>query len=155
MIDSINSQFPLPQRPHSQETPLTEEQKNAVEQTLSAYDAQNLTSEDANAIITAFSDAGIKPGRELRDAIADQGFDASQIRATSDLPPPQNDRPQLPKQRAEEISNMLGTMADLVSDKLSESGAEELSEKDKKEIYLQIMEQFRSGQSDSLIDTSA
>lgn len=55
--------------------PLTEEQKSLVESTLAEYDAESLTTEDAKEILNTFREAGIRPGKELREAIEAAGFD--------------------------------------------------------------------------------
>ena len=59
--------------------PLSDEQKSLINDTLSAYDADALSADDAKAIVSAFKDAGIRPGKELADALGEQGFDARKI----------------------------------------------------------------------------
>ncbi len=59
--------------------PLTDEQKSLVQSTLSEYDAENLTAEDAKEILSTFREAGIRPGKELRQAISDAGFDEKSL----------------------------------------------------------------------------
>lgn len=67
--------FPLPPRSH----PLTDEQKSLVQFTLAEYDSENLTADDAKKILNTFREAGIRPGKELRQAIEDAGFDEKQL----------------------------------------------------------------------------
>ncbi len=67
----------FPQPPASR--PLTEEQKSLVESTLAEYDAESLTTEDAREILTTFREAGIRPGKELREAIEAAGFDEQEL----------------------------------------------------------------------------
>ncbi len=59
--------------------PLTEEQTSLIQSTLAEYDAESLTAEDAKEILNTFREAGIKPGKELRQAIADAGFDEKEL----------------------------------------------------------------------------
>ncbi len=58
---------------------LTAEQTNQVASILSEYDADSLTTEDAEAIREAFREAEIRPSRDLRQAIEAAGFDAEAI----------------------------------------------------------------------------
>jgi hypothetical protein len=76
-------------RPNTE--PLTEDQKNKIQTILSQYDSENVSTEDAKAIFQAFSDAGIKPTRGMKEAIEAAGFDAEDLR-TKGMPegrPPQ------------------------------------------------------------------
>lgn len=59
--------------------PLSDEQRQTVSDVLANYDAENLTESDAAAIVEAFSAAGIQPGRELAEAMAEYGFDAKTV----------------------------------------------------------------------------
>lgn len=75
---------------------LTEEQQATIQDILSKYDPENITEEDAKEIFQAFSDAGIKPGPGIREAIAAAGFDPEDLRTKADPdwkpgPPPQGD----------------------------------------------------------------
>lgn len=67
--------FSPPPRSH----PLTDEQKSLVQSTLAEYDSENLTADDAKKILNTFREAGIRPGKELRQAIEDAGFDEKQL----------------------------------------------------------------------------
>lgn len=70
---------PPPPRQSSQETSLTEEQSTLISDTLSEYDVDNLSEADAQAIVNTFSEAGLEPGKNFADAIAEAGFDAKAI----------------------------------------------------------------------------
>lgn len=59
--------------------PLTDDQTSLVQATLADYDAETLTTEDARTILDTFRQAGIRPGKELRQAIQDAGFDEKQL----------------------------------------------------------------------------
>jgi len=59
--------------------PLSYDQKSLISQTLSNYDPETLTEEDAQAIVAAFKDAGIRPTKELASAMEELGFDARAV----------------------------------------------------------------------------
>jgi len=59
------------------------EQKSAIEQVLSKFDASSLTSEDAQEITNAFKELEIRPSKSLRETIESAGFDANEIRNLS------------------------------------------------------------------------
>ncbi len=73
--------------------PLTADQVDQVSSILSEYSPDSLTDEDTEAIRQAFSEAGIIPGRDLRQAIEAAGFDAEALRGPArsegaEPPPP-------------------------------------------------------------------
>ncbi len=53
---------------------LTEDQKIMLDEILSRYDPENLSTEDEKNMRTEFKDAGILPGRELGTALENAGF---------------------------------------------------------------------------------
>ncbi len=55
---------------------LTRNQKQLISDTLSEYDANNLTRKDIFSIVSTFADTGILPGRELAELMETAGFDA-------------------------------------------------------------------------------
>ncbi len=59
--------------------PLTDDQKSLVQSTLADYDSESLTADDARTILDTFRQAGIRPGKELRQAIQDAGFDEKKL----------------------------------------------------------------------------
>lgn len=59
--------------------PLSYEQQQVIDDTLSNYDSSNLSQSDALAIIAAFQDANIKPSKQLADAMSSLGFDAKEV----------------------------------------------------------------------------
>lgn len=69
---------------------LNSNQKLLISDTLSAFDASNLTSEDALSIVSSFADAGIQPGRELAETMEAAGFDARAVGEMAGVqgPPP-------------------------------------------------------------------
>jgi hypothetical protein len=62
---------------------MSEDQKLAVEDILSKYDANNLSQSDAIEISSSFKELGIRPSSDLRQTIEDVGFDADSIREMS------------------------------------------------------------------------
>tara|TARA_R110002153_G_scaffold5044_3_gene23513 strand:+ start:17253 stop:17720 length:468 start_codon:yes stop_codon:yes gene_type:complete len=98
MVDSIGSASFRPPPPPSgvgSQSSLTDDQTALIEETLSGYDADNLTESDAASIIEAFADAGIAPSSAFADKLTEVGFDAQEIgglagadRAGSGQPPP-------------------------------------------------------------------
>ncbi|GAC18355.1 hypothetical protein [Paraglaciecola arctica] len=98
MVDSIGSASFRPPPPPSgvgSQSSLTDDQTALIEETLSGYDADNLTESDAASIVEAFADAGIAPSSAFADKLAEVGFDAQEIgglagadRAGAGQPPP-------------------------------------------------------------------
>lgn len=77
--------------PHGQGgAPLTNDQKQLINDTLSKFDADSLTESDAISIVTAFQEAGIQPGKELAKVMEAAGFDAKRVGDLADVqgPPP-------------------------------------------------------------------
>lgn len=58
---------------------LTLDQKALIEETLSQYDASSLSTDDAQAIVEAFQEAGIEPSSALQSAMETSGFDAKEV----------------------------------------------------------------------------
>lgn len=82
MVDSIgNAGFRPPPPPSGAggRSDLSEDQTSLIEETLSGYDADNLTESDAASIVEAFAEAGIAPSSAFADKLAEIGFDAREI----------------------------------------------------------------------------
>lgn len=73
---SMQAMMPQPQ---SQQSSLTTEQSQLIEDTLAEFDVDNLSAADAKSIVETFSEAGIQPGSGLEQAMSDAGFDARTI----------------------------------------------------------------------------
>ena len=154
MINSISSNIQMP--PQRTEQSLTEDQQSILSETLSQYDAENLTEADALSIVESFSQAGIQPGVAMEKAMSDLGFDAKSIGDSAKVsdegsrPPPPP-----PKQSSEEITSMVDYLAELVEEKLTASNSNELSDEDKESILSQVYEKFDIDDGDSIINTTA
>jgi len=154
MINSISSNTQMP--PQRTEQSLTENQQSILSETLSQYDAENLTEADALSIVESFSQAGIQPGVAMEKAMSDLGFDAKSIGDSAKVsdegsrPPPPP-----PKQSSEEITSMVDYLAELVEEKLTASNSNELSDEDKESILSQVYEKFDIDDGDSIINTTA
>ena len=154
MINSISSNTQIP--PQRTEQSLTENQQSILSETLSQYDAENLTEADALSIVESFSQAGIQPGVAMEKAMSDLGFDAKSIGDSAKVsdegsrPPPPP-----PKQSSEEITSMVDYLAELVEEKLTASNSNELSDEDKESILSQVYEKFDIDDGDSIINTTA
>lgn len=82
MINSINSNFAsamhqAPRKDNSQS--LSQEQQQAIKDTLAKFDVDNLSESDAASIVEAFNQASIQPGAALEAAMAESGFDAKTV----------------------------------------------------------------------------
>lgn len=62
---------------------LTDEQKTKVQDILSNYDPNSITETTAKEIFQKFSDAGLQPGRGMKETIEAAGFDAENLRELS------------------------------------------------------------------------
>lgn len=137
MIDSIsNGMMPMPPRQDGNGTPLTDDQRQLISETLKQYDANKLTEADAQSIVTAFSNAGIQPGKTLVETMAAEGFDARAIGEAAGLqgrppgPPPgqeSNGDITVDEERLAELVNLLDQyLHDDMSDKERKSTLESL-----------------------------
>ena len=91
MINSIsNNLISMPDQQGRSTSPLNEEQRQLIDNTLKQYDADSLSEADAQSIVQTFSEAGIQPGRELAEAMASAGFDAREVGQAAGVqgPPP-------------------------------------------------------------------
>jgi hypothetical protein len=58
---------------------LSFEQEQTIQDVLSNYDASSLSSEDAQEIVSAFSQANIQPSEAMAESMQSEGFDAKEI----------------------------------------------------------------------------
>ncbi len=82
-----------PSYPPRNTAALSTDQQMLISETLSQYDADNLSEADARSIVATFQEAGIQPGKALEEAMSVAGFDA---RSIGDKGGPQGPRPSGP-----------------------------------------------------------
>ncbi|MCF4010777.1 hypothetical protein [Rheinheimera sp. UJ63] len=154
MIGSINSSAGMPPPPRN-DKPLTAEQSTLITDTLAEYDLDNLSDEDASAIVSIFNEAGIQPGKALQAALAAEGIDAKalgdQVKKTKDAAA---NSAQL-TQDTQQLSEITAYLTELLESKYAEKGAENLTDDDKTSIYAQVLEKFGLTQRESIIKTTA
>jgi hypothetical protein len=119
-------------RPPSQ--PLSNDQKTLVEETLSAYDADSLTEDDAQAIVQAFKDAGIRPGKELEGLASDLGFDLREVGELAGLEKPDGPPPSPPPGGDSLNTQDLSTLQSIIDN----YDLNDLSEEEEEEIITQL-----------------
>ncbi|MBF7073891.1 hypothetical protein ISG33_10815 [Glaciecola sp. MH2013] len=134
MIDSISGSAsfrPPPPPKNSSSSELSSEQSEFIEKTLSSYDANKLTEQDASDIVNSFAEAGIKPSAGFADLLAESGFDARELGdlagvggAREQRPPPQSSASNLSS-----VVDYLDGLSDTSSSETSGSLAETLSQK--------------------------
>lgn len=91
MVSSIAaSGMSMPPPRMQSDASLSDDQTQLITDTLSQYDAENLTAEDAESIVSIFQEAGIQPGKSLAEAMESAGYDA---KAVGDLARPQGGAP--------------------------------------------------------------
>lgn len=156
MINGISAGMSMPMQQRSEKS-LTADQQTLISETLSEFDVDNLTQEDAASIIETFSQAGIEPSEALETAVSTAGFDAKTIGELANAseggnrPPP----PPPPQQSTEEITSMVDYLTELMEEKLATSNSSSLSDEDKQSILAQMIEKFDIEDGDSIINTSA
>ncbi|MGA1931267.1 hypothetical protein ACH5BF_00885 [Arcobacter sp. YIC-464] len=94
---------------------LSLDQQETIQDVLSNYDSDNLTSSDALEIVSAFQEANIQPSRSFENALSSLGFDAKEIGDLAGLGPngPQGGMPPPPpppKESEDEISDILSEL---------------------------------------------
>jgi hypothetical protein len=153
MINNIGSSMQMPQQRTEQS--LTEEQQSILTETLSQYDAENLSESDALSIVETLSQAGIPPSAAVEKSMSDLGFDAKSIGDSAKVSESGSRPPPPPKQSTEEITSMVDYLAELMEEKLAASNSNELSDEDKESILTQVFEKFDIEDGESIINTTA
>jgi hypothetical protein len=154
MINSINTNASMPPPPRNTDQNLTDEQQLFITDTLSEYDAKNVTETDALNIVASFSQAGIKPGSALEQTLSDLGFDAKNIGELSNISTTGHRPPPPPEQSTEEISSMVEFLTELLEEKLAANIDDSLSDEDKQSILTQVFNKFDLQDADSIINTT-
>ena len=144
--------MPPPPPAARSEQSLTSDQQSLISDTLSEFDTDNLSQEDALSIIEKFSQANIQPGAALEKALSSAGFDAKSIGELANVSG--GSRPP-PKQSADEITSMVDYLAEILEETLSANNGNSLSDEDKQSILAQVFEKFDLEEGDSIINTTA
>lgn len=139
----------MPQQ-SSQAAKLTTEQSDFVKETLSEFDPENLTSDDAQSIQAAFEEQGIAPTKELAELMGELEFDAKSI---GDASRPEGQRPPPPPQNSLEQVNTDDVVSYL--DELLEQYSSQLNDEDKDSILSAVQEKFGLSQGDSILSVKA
>lgn len=94
---------------------LTSDQTDLISSVLSNYDSNNLSQEDAQAIVSAFQDAGIKPSSELASAMENAGFSAQEVGQLAGVGPKGAGGMPPPPPSSEELSSVSSILDSLLS----------------------------------------
>jgi hypothetical protein len=131
---------------------MTADQKSQVNDILDQYSVDNLSSDDATAIVKSFEALGITPGQELEQVMADKGFDAKSVGDSAGLQGPggKEGMPPPPKNEVSNSSEMVSFLEEIL-----ESYGEQLSDEDKDSILTAVQEKFGMDDTDSLIHLQA
>lgn len=100
--------------------PLSDDQQALVTKTLSAFDAENLTEEDAQAIVGVFEEAGITPGKALTGMMRDAGFEPQTVAQLAGIEPSEGQQRRPPPEQ-------LASSEQITQLNLSESELEDLN----------------------------
>jgi hypothetical protein len=148
MINPISSGSQIPPMRSSQPS-MSTDQKEQVQEILSEFSADNLTSEDAASIIESFRDLGIAPSKELEQLMANKSFDAKKIGDMAGVSDSQ--RPPPPKNNGSDSSEMVSFLEELL-----ENYDNQLSDDDKDSILAAVQEKFGlNDDNDSLVSVKA
>lgn len=159
MIDSIGSMGAMPPPPKGGKSEsLTVQQNNILTETLSSFDAESLTSDDAFSIVTALQEAGISHGAGLESAMADLGFDAKSIGDLAGVSGKENSG--IAKEQSStgvhiEMTSMMDFLTETVQEKLAQTGNDDLTTDEKAEVFQQLVEKFGLTEDDKLVDLQA
>lgn len=106
--------------PPRQDAKMTDEQTDSLNALLEGYDAEALSDEDAQALVSDIQDLGIKPGSDLSAALSNFGVDARELAdqagigrgADGDRPPP----PSGGRQETQGVGSVDSAAVSLISD---------------------------------------
>ena len=112
MLDSISGFASAVSRPTFAQA-FTGTQRTAVQSILSEYDAENLSSEDAEAINAAFHAEGIRPSAGIKSTIEAEGFDISDLRPSGG---PQGGGGRPPPPPPADVDDVISTLLDVLEE---------------------------------------
>jgi len=127
MISNVSSSqismFQQTSESSNSQSSLSSSQLETISSVLENYDADNLSQSNAQAIVSAFEDAGIQPSSELVSAMEEAGFDAQEVgslagaqggpNGAGGMPPPP------PQEETDSISSLLDTLLNAQEDEES------------------------------------
>jgi hypothetical protein len=148
MVDSIgNASFRPPPPPGAGgQSNLSDDQASLIEETLSGYNADNLTESDAASIVEAFSEAGIAPSSAFADKLAEIGFDAKEIGDLAGASPSESKPPPPPSGSSNlDLSDAVDYLETLFDEK-------DENATDNSSITTQLAERFGLSEGESLIN---
>jgi hypothetical protein len=158
MIDSMGSSMFSRQLPpqHSSNNTLNSDQKSLIEDTLSNYDASNISQEDAANLIETFKEAGINPSNAFADILAESGFDAQEIGTLANVGEggPSGQRPPPPPSGGQQsdseidLTSVIDYLDNLSSDESSSTASTS-------SMAAKLAEQFGLSEGQSLINVMA
>lgn len=162
MISSISSSSYMPPQPPAprESESLTSEQQATISEVLSQYDSENLTADDATAIVESFAEAGIQPSEALATEMTNAGFDMATIGDLAGAggpggmggpPPPPPPSGEANGVSSEELSSMVEYL-----DSALEDGSLDISSDTRMEDMLALLsEKFGITEDTNLVDVSA
>ena len=117
MIDSLSAlgsyNYTSSNTRSSSDSSLSLDQQETIQDVLSNYDSNNLSSSDALEIVSAFQNANIEPSRSFENALSSLGFDAKEIGDLAGVGPQgQGGMPPPPpsKEMEDELSEILSEL---------------------------------------------
>ena len=84
---SVAGMYPPPP-PMERGQKLSDEQKTQLAEILSNYDAEDMTEEDMKSMLDEIKEAGITPGKELKETLEEAGFELKPPQQGQGGPPP-------------------------------------------------------------------
>ncbi|MBL4630907.1 MAG: hypothetical protein JKY14_07030 [Paraglaciecola sp.] len=155
MLDSIGSASfrpPPPPPGAGGQSSLSDEETSLIEETLSGYDADNLTQSDAASIVEAFAEAGIAPSSAFADKLAEEGFDAREIGDLAGVGPSETGQPPPPPPPPSSGGSGNLDLTDAVDYLETLFEGKDESETDNASITAQLAERFGLSEGESLIN---
>jgi hypothetical protein len=125
-MDPIAAQFVAAysqprQTPGNEQSRLSNEQIDVVDEILSRFDSSDLGDQDIAEINSAFQRAGISASEDLRNAVADNGFNLDELARDNIVPPPPG--PEIgraPEPTEEFLETLDGILSTYNADQLSQ-----------------------------------
>jgi hypothetical protein len=153
MIDSIGSSTSMQLPPMRTQQSLSTEQEALIAETLSKYDTENLSEEDAASIVETLKEAGIEPSRSLEQALSNEGVDAKELGEMANVGGPRRGPPPPPPGGGDTETIEASSIMDYLETLLEEQeDVSSMTDTDMQELYSQVLEHFGLTQGQSLIN---